>query len=120
MRNRAADWCAHEFWFSRRRYLMFCNTASLLPVVTEARRVTDDASLVARVVATLRLNLAGGPYAFVYERCIAPNTMSAQWASVPNRSVLGAMNELIFMAKFGLEDGLSPIELSPWLAETPL
>lgn len=118
--HRAADWCAHEFRVSRYRYLMFCNTVSLFPVVTEARGVTDDDTLAKRLVATLRLNLEVGPYASIYGRWIAPSVMDVQWAEVPNRSVLGAMNELIFAATLGLEDGLSPVELSPWLARTPL
>lgn len=31
--NRVADWCEHEFRVGRYRYLMFCSTASLYPVV---------------------------------------------------------------------------------------
>jgi len=36
--NRVADWCAHEFQSGRFRYLIFCNTAALLPAVSYARR----------------------------------------------------------------------------------
>jgi hypothetical protein len=43
--NRVADWCAHEFRVSRYRYLIFCNTASLYPVVMAARGVTDGEKL---------------------------------------------------------------------------
>ena len=39
--NRVADWCAHEFRVARYRYLIFCNTASLYPVVMMATGVTD-------------------------------------------------------------------------------
>lgn len=118
--NRVADWCVHEFKFSRWRYLMFCNTASLYPVVTEARGVTDDDTLIKRMTAALRGNLEGGPYAFLHERWIAPHALNVQFAPIPDRSVLGGMNELIFAAKIGLEDGMTPSELSSWLAETPL
>lgn len=118
--NRVADWCAHEFLVSRRRYLIFCNTASLYPVVTEARGVTDEDTLVRRWQAALRLNLADGPHAFAYERWIAPCGAEVQWAPIPDRSVLGSINELIFAAKLGLRDGMSPVELSGWLARTPL
>ena len=118
--NRVADWCAHEFLVSRRRYLIFCNTASLYPVVTEARGVTDADMFVMRLQAALRLNLADGPHAFAYERWIAPCEAEVQWAPIPDRSVLGSINDLIFAAKFGLRDGKSLAEMSGRLAQTPL
>lgn len=118
--NRVADWCAHEFLVSRRRYLIFCNTASLYPFVTEARGVTDEDTLVRRLQAALRLNLADGPHAFAYERWIVPCGAGVQWAPIPDRSVLGSINDLIFAAKLGLGDGMSPVELSKRLAQTPL
>jgi hypothetical protein len=118
--NRVADWCAHEFLVSRRRYLIFCNTASLYPVVTEARGVNDGEALVERLVATLRLNLADGPHAFAYERRIASSWVDVQWAPIPDRSVLGSINDLVFEAKWGLRDGKSLVELSKRLARTPL
>ena len=118
--KRVADWCAHEFLVSRRRYLIFCNTASLYPVVTEARGVTDQDALVKCLMTALRLNLADGPHAYAYERWIAPGGTEVQWAPIPDRSVLGSINDLIFAAKWGLVDGKSPAELSGWLARTPL
>lgn len=118
--NRVTDWCAHEFLVSRRRYLIFCNTASLYPVVTEARGVTGEDALVRRLQAALRLNLADGPHAFAYERWIATCGAGVQWAPIPDRSVLGTINDLIFEVKWGLRDGKSLAELSGWLAQTPL
>lgn len=118
--NRVADWCAHEFMVSRWVFLIFCNTASLYPVLTEARGVTDDDALSRRLAETLRLNLADGPHAFAYGRWIAPATAVVEWAAIPDRSVLGSINDLIFAAKWGLRDGMSPLELSRRLAQTPL
>ena len=37
-----------------------------------------------------------------------------------NRFVLGVMTDLAFAAEFGLRDGMSPVELSLWLARTPI
>jgi hypothetical protein len=110
--NPLSDWCAHEFQVSRWRYLIFCNTASLYPVVTEARGVTDEDTLIRRLLAALRLNLADGPHAFAYERWIAPGGDEVQWAPIPDRSVLGSINDLIFAAKWGLRDGMSAVELA--------
>ena len=37
-----------------------------------------------------------------------------------SRSVLGVMTDLAFAAELGLRDGMSPVELSLWLARTPV
>ena len=80
----------------------------------------DHVTLVQRLITTLRLNLADGPHAFACEPCIATGGAEAQLAPIPDRSVLGMINDLIFSAKWGLLDGMSPVELSNRLAETPL
>ena len=119
--NRVADWCAHEFRVSRYRYLMFCNTASLYPVVTYAKGVRDDHSLIERLVETLKLNLTGTELEFQFQRWIVPELAAVQWAPIPGRSVLGGMNEMISMAKYSRQHRDEPPgELSRWLAETPL
>jgi hypothetical protein len=55
--NRVADWCAHQFNVSRTRYLIFCHTVSLYPVITYARGVVDEESLIKRADR----NVAAGP-----------------------------------------------------------
>ena len=119
--NRVADWCAHEFRVGRYRYLMFCNTASLYPVAIYARGVTDDNELIHRLVDALKQSLMGTELEFQFQRWIVPELTEVQWAPIPGRSVLGGMNEMIFAAKYGImERDYSPVELSRWLAETPL
>ena len=41
-----------------------------------------------------------------------------QWAPIPDKAVLSSVNELIMQARYGMHK--SPIELSQWLAETPM
>ncbi len=79
-----------------------------------------DRRLVRRLITTLWLNLADGPHRFAYERWIAPGGAEVQWAPIPDRMVLGSINDLIFAAKYGLVNGKSPADLSGWLAETPI
>lgn len=119
--NRVADWCAHEFRCQRYRYLIFCNTASLYPVVTHAREVRDDDALIERLVAALRVTFVGGALEFQFERWIAPELSAVQWAPIPDRSILSSINELIFLAKYELENrDASPASLSRWLAQVPM
>ncbi len=119
--NRLADWCAHEFRFGRYRYLMFCNTASLYPVVMMATGVTDGVKLAARMMGGLQTCLKGEGLEDVFERQIVTEMPDVQWAPIPGRSVLGSMNDLIYMAQCRLADGEdSPVDLSRRVARTPL
>ena len=119
--NRVADWCAHEFRTQRFKYLIFFNTASLYPVLTYARGVTDDHELIERLTEAMKLNLEGTKLEFQYQRWIAPELAAVQWAPIPDRSIMGSMNDLILMAKYHLKyEGDSPVELSRKLAQAPM
>jgi hypothetical protein len=119
--NRVADWCAHEFKVSRYRYLIFCNTASLYPVVMMSTRVTDGPKLAARLLGGLQTCLRGGALEAQFRDRILVEGPIFQWAPIPDRSLLGSINELIFAAKIGLESReYGPAELSRWLAQTPM
>lgn len=119
--NRVADWCAHEFKVSRVRYLIFCNTASLYPVVMKAAGVTDGMELAARMMGGLQTCLIGGDLAAQFEQRILTEMPLVQWAPVPGRSILGSINDLVFQAQCGIEDGVEgPLELSRWLARNPM
>jgi len=119
--NRVTDWCVHEFRVSRHRYLIFCNTASLYPVVTFARGVTNTDSLIARLGDSLQENMSGTKLESRFQRWIAPELTTVQWAPIPGKSVLGSMNDLIFMAKYDLADHGEPLsQLSRRLAESPM
>ena len=116
--NRVADWCAHQFNVGHTRYLIFCHTASLYPVITYARGVTDEGSLIQRLIEALKLNLTGTELEFQYQRWIAPEWTQVQWAPIPGRAILGSINELIYMAK--VFSDLSPVDLGKKLAKTPM
>ena len=119
--NRVADWCAHEFRTGRFKYLIFFNTASLYPVLTYARGVADDHDLIKRLTEAVKLNFAGTELEFHYQRWIAPELATVQWAPIPDRSVMGSMNDLILMTKYHLENRDESLEeLSRKLAKAPM
>lgn len=119
--NRVADWCAHEFRVSRHRYLFFCNTASIYPVVMMATGVTDGPKLAARLLGGLKTCLRERDLEAQFHHRIIVEGPFVQWAPIPGKSILGSINELVFAAKLGLESGeYSPEELSRWLARTPM
>jgi hypothetical protein len=120
VRDRLADWCVHEFRAGRRGYLLLCHTGSMFPVVALLRGVTDGTGLKQRMVEALRDTLTGPVLGPLFSKDIEPRLAEVQFAPVPDRSVTGTMNDLIFAAKVGLNEGMSVPELSPWLAVTPL
>jgi hypothetical protein len=91
---------------------------SLYPLVTHSRGVTDESSLIRRCADTLEQQLTGTALEFQYRRWIAPALGAVQFAPIPDRAVLSSINELVLMSRHGMD--LSPAELGPWLAETPM
>lgn len=116
--NRVADWCVHEFRDGRVRYLIFCNTASLYPVVTYGRGVTDDGALLRRYLNAMKSCLGGTELEFQFQRWIVPEWGEVQWAPIPDKAVLSSVNETIMRARSGMDK--SPVELSQWLGRCPM
>jgi hypothetical protein len=83
--------------------------------------VTDEQSLIRRLLGGLEVCLAGTKLEFQFQRWILPELISTQWAPIPGKSILGSLNDLIFQARHGLENrDYTPVELSRWLAATPM
>jgi hypothetical protein len=121
VKNRVADWCVHEFREGGFRYLMFCNTASLYPLVTYGRGVTDDGSLIDCAIEAMKNSLMGTELEFQFQRWIVPELGVVQWAPIPDKAVLSSVNEMISHARYGIiHRDYSPVEMSRWLAQTPM
>ena len=119
--NRVADWCAHEFTASRHRYLLFWNTAAFLPVLVHGRGVRDDHDLIMRLVDGLKLVMTGNDLQFYFQRWIEPELAAVQWAPIPSRSVLGALNDFMIMAQYHLtERNQTPLEIAELMAKAPM
>jgi len=93
----------------------------LYPVFAKAIDVTDDESLIRRTVGMILRVLPENGFteqAKIIEREL---TAGVQWAPIPDRSVLGSINDFIRMAEFHFEDpALTPVTLSKRLGITPM
>jgi hypothetical protein len=118
--SRIADWCVHSFRLGRHPWLVFCNTASLYPVFAGGGRVKDGESLVRRAGGMIGAVLQENDLKHQADIFTAALT-DFQWAPIPGRSVLGSINELIYLAEPWFEDaGLTPAVLSKRLGNTPM
>ena len=118
--SRVADWCAHTFLRGDEQWLIFCNTASLYPVFAGAANVTEGESLARRlggmVLGVLKTN-GYSSQARIFERALT----DYQFTPIPDRSVLGSVSELIWLAEsFFDEPNLTPGVLSHHLGEVPM
>ncbi len=105
------DWCAHGFTARRLRYLLLANTYSFLSVVIPGSGITSETAFVRASVDAIQRYLSESGRGEVFEKFVAPHKSSIRWAKVPDRSVMGTMNELIFQAQCDLiEEGL-PLRL---------
>lgn len=102
------------------QWLIFCNTASLYPVFAGAANVTDGESLARRlggmVLGVLKTN-SYSTQAKIFERELT----DYQFTPIPDRSVLGSVSELIWLAESWFDDpDLTPAALSHHLGEVPM
>lgn len=119
--DRVADWCVHEFRLRGLRVLAFFQTATLYPLLTSGRAVTDDPTLTRRFVEAAAVSLRDTEFEFLLRSRILPAASEIAWAPIPSRSVLGSMNDLIYAARVHLgEDADAPAVAALKLAETPL
>jgi len=121
VQNPVADWCVHDF-SAGRRYYLFVNTPSLFPVIVPARGLKTLDGLVRAFLEELKLISRGSPLQErQFERWIEPELSTLQLARIPNRSIMGSMNDFTRMARFHLtEDGDAPVAASRRLARAPM
>jgi hypothetical protein len=119
--NPFTDWTADLFRADRTQYIILTNTVSLYSIVLYGRGITDDSIFLQRAISNLIENLGYDGFGFIAERIIAQNTFKISFSKSLNRAVTGSMNELIFQAKYYLEDeDTSPFSLCQKLNNVPL
>jgi hypothetical protein len=119
--NAFADWSAHLFTAARAQYVILTNTPSLYSVLMLGRGIANEGQFVDRALSCIGEFMAQDEQDFVYEQFIAPAAASIRFSTALNRSVIGSMNDLIYIAKVLLtEDRLSLHEASSTLNQVPM
>ncbi|MDO8544071.1 MAG: hypothetical protein Q7S40_26825 [Opitutaceae bacterium] len=116
-----ADWSAHTFTVNRFRYIILTNSYSLLSVVLHGSGITSDDTFIRASLAGLRDYMDRSGRAFAYETFIAPAAAAVRFARIPDRRIMGSINELVFLATVDLvEGGLAPAEVTERLSRVPM
>ena len=110
--NPYADWSAHLFLADRTQYIILSNTKSLYSVVMFGKGLTDDGRFIERALSNLREFMEDDGQEFIYQRFIAPASVTVHIAKALNRVITGSMNDLINHATALLvEDEWSPFDV---------
>ena len=119
------SWFAHIFKIGRKKCVLFMNDQTLYTVLLYGMKKKDFENLNRRFVSGLTANLLqdGFPSEVVASVGMACHPMA--WGKTNNRSVLGSMNDLIFVCKVmaerrDLELEVELLELNQGLNKTPM
>jgi hypothetical protein len=119
--NSYTDWSAHLFTADRIQYVILTNTTSLYSCVMLGKCVTNSSVFIERALSGLREFMDADGQAFTFQKFIAPNRGTVNFAKALNRSVTGSMNDMIFHAQMWLtEGGLPPLDVGFKLNEMPM
>ncbi len=116
--NPYADWSCHLFTADRTQYIIMSNTASLYSCVMYGKGITSDGRFIERALSSIREFTEGDGQAFVYQKFIAPSTVTVSFAKALSRQVTGSMKELVAAATHSLESGeVAPHAVGVYLNE---
>ena len=102
--NPLCDWAVHLYRSQRTQYILATNTTSLFSVTFYGRGLTDEKTFLNAFLSALREHHKAIGLEAAYEGCILPCMSNIIWSKAGNRSVTGSMNEMIYHAKWILED----------------
>lgn len=118
--NAFADWSAHLFSADRTQYVLLSSTKSLYSTVIYAKGITTERRFIGRALGGIREFMEADGQAFVYQQSIAPACVTVRFAKALDRTVTGAMNDLVQNATVWLtESELSPFDVGFKLNEIP-
>jgi hypothetical protein len=117
--TRLGDWYGTLFGVGHRRMALFISAATRLPVVMPARGLKNVGGLLPPAVGVMLLHL-GIPEPAVEEELEAMRETFI--APTNDRSLLGTLNEFIFMVKLHLDRApeTGDLALALWLSKTPV
>lgn len=100
-----SDWCAHTFTAGI-HYVIFTNSYSLLSIVVPGRGLTSREALMDAFAKGVESYGRASGRANIFRRFVlAPAAQDVRLEKIGDRSVLGSMNELIFLARCDLIEG---------------
>jgi hypothetical protein len=115
------DWCAHSFTARRCRHIILTNTYSFLSVVMAARGITSEDAFIRSAGEAIRDYLVQSGRSSAFDRFMAAETTEARFSRIPDRRVLGTINELVFLAADYLAaENVSLFKISEYLNTVPL
>lgn len=117
--NPFTDWSCHVFTAGRVQYIMITNTVSLYSFVMFGRGITDDGDFVEQMLGGLRGFTTYAGHGNVYDAFIGPSIGSVKFSRPLSRTVTGSMNDLIYHARFWIEEGLVPFLVGERLNSIP-
>jgi hypothetical protein len=116
-----AHWCANLFVANRAQYILTTNAATLFSVVIYGRGITNGHDYVTQFRSALAEQVDAHEMQFVFKRVIVPTMSEIAFAKVPNRSVLGSMNDMVVNCKWSVEMGDPvPLHLGRRVNTTPM
>jgi len=98
-----ADWCVRSFPVGRIRYLLFSNTTSLFSVVVRRRGVIDQKTMLQSLGTSLSRYLHATGHGDFFAKRVAPRLDECTCARNRDRSIIGSMNDLAYLATGYLE-----------------
>lgn len=103
--NPLLDWSARLFAVGRSKFILLCNTESLLSAVVSAQGVTGETTFRDRAFDAIRACLTALGHEPLAHTPSADENGPVRYARALNRSVSGSMNELVKCAGFCMSGG---------------
>ena len=106
--NPFADWSCRLFIADRRQYILLSNTQSLYSCLMTGKGITNQEQFAESALNCIRDFTTDDAHRETFEKFIAPETESVQFAKALNRSVTRSMNLLVETAQFLLTERQIP------------
>lgn len=119
--NPYLDWSGHLFRANRIQHIILTNTPTLYSLLFLGLGITSQAAYEEKVRNELLAYLRYDWNESIFSRFIAPNWERVSYSKALNQSVVGSVNDLVFNAKFCIEEqGMSLWETAGFLNNMPM
>lgn len=116
--NPYIDWSIYVYRSNRVEYITFFNTSSFLSCSMYGKGINEN-NIINEFLTCLKDYLKSINQELVFQKHIVPFTHSISISKSYNKQVIGAINNLIMIAKSSLDE-VSPYEINDHLNEVPI